>query len=211
MRKRYVIIGIFWVLIARVVDSNAVELGLSREDSDWYVSFNSPEANQNSQTVKNNTETSSYNFSASLGYKPYLVSKFLDNTRIETEVSFNYSAGALGGAGSKVATVGVMENAFYNFDSGNNAYPYVGIGAGVVKTNAEGMENLDARINGSNILPTYKAMAGVLYKLESHPGATVHMGYKYSATALEPTLGSKDISGKDQFSHNIETGVKVVF
>lgn len=210
MKEKYVIIALFLVFVLSIGASNAADISRLQDNDNWYLNFNSAQLKPHNKSVENNND--GYNFSASLGYSPYFADKFLNNTRIETEISFGNHSVSLGGIESKASTVSIMENAFYDFGSRNNIYPYVGAGAGVRKMSIVGIENLSSKGAGAYTIPTYQAMAGVSYQSEAYPGAGIHVGYKYSANDLDPTLSTNiESTAKNSFSHNIEASIKVLF
>ena len=122
------------------------------------------------------------------------------------------SVGDLVAAGQgDVRTIFAMANAFYDFDTGSQFTPYVGVGAGVGFVSVEYEPSAVAIINDNAVAFAYQAMAGVAYEVS--PMMSIFAGYRYRATLdpeVEATLFSAEFDIENRASI-IEAGVRWTF
>lgn len=114
-----------------------------------------------------------------LGYQ------FGNGFRVEGEVAYRasgISGSTNGGASGETNAASLMANAFYDIRTGTKFTPYVGAGIGgaVVTFDNVTIPGSSNRIDDSDLVLAYQAMAGVAYQLDHN--LKLDVGYRYLGT-----------------------------
>jgi opacity protein-like surface antigen len=126
------------------------------------------------------------------------------------------SNGGLGGlrsgqAGGDSSALSVMANGYYDFQTGTRWKPYVGVGLGVARVNADGMSVNNVQIaDDEDAVFAYQAMVGLGYDVTST--GTAYIGYRYFGTE-DPTFtdGSNERFKLPFNSNSVEMGYRYKF
>ena len=168
----------------------------------------------------------------SLGYG------FGNGVRAEIEGNFRQNdvdslsgfPGSLAGrsrADGTVQSYGVMGNALFDFDLGRGSFvtPYIGVGAGYVFHNYDGVRGRDSvgntvTIDGDDGRFAYQAIVGAAFPIAAVPGLAITAEYRFLGT-LQPevdatrrtaagvvTRGSAEV---DNFNHSLMIGLRYAF
>jgi outer membrane protein OmpA-like peptidoglycan-associated protein len=135
----------------------------------------------------------------------------------ENEVDSVTGFGGVTGGNGKVRSYGVMANALYDFSLGLPVTPYVGVGAGYVWTEADGVRgNAGPVVDGSEGQFAYQAIVGAALPLsEVAPGLALTAEYRFMGT-LDPevdasagaTRGSAELNN---MNHSLFLGIRYAF
>lgn len=109
------------------------------------------------------------------------------------------------------ASTAYMGNVYYDFDTGTDYTPYVGVGLGVAHTNNKNNTVLGpVAAKGTDLVFAYQAMAGVEYALDNNFG--IYGEYRYFGTRdprVKDSLGaSHRLSNQN---HNFGLGLRYKF
>ena len=136
----------------------------------------------------------------------------------ENEVDSGTGFGGSAGHG-KVRSYGVMANALFDFDLGQGVpvVPYIGLGAGYVWTDADGVRGAAGpTVNGTEGQFAYQAIAGASLPLyDVVPGLALTAEYRFMGT-LNPevdaragaTRGSAELNS---MNHSVLLGIRYAF
>jgi outer membrane protein OmpA-like peptidoglycan-associated protein len=131
-------------------------------------------------------------------------------------------------ADGSARSYGVMANAFYDFDLGPGSFftPYVGVGAGYVWHEYDGVRMRNANgssltVDGSDGNFAYQAIVGAAFPIDAVPGLSVTAEYRFlgtlqnsidatarSTAGAVTTRGSADV---DNFNHSLLLGLRYAF
>jgi opacity protein-like surface antigen len=109
------------------------------------------------------------------------------------------------------SSLGLMANAWYDFDTGTKWVPYIGGGVGGAQVTAQidSIANVSVGFDESDWVFAYQAGAGIGYKITE--AATVQLGYRYFGTS-DPEFKTGGVTDEVEFqSHNIEVGFRFRF
>lgn len=116
------------------------------------------------------------------------------------------------GDGGGIHNFALMANVFYDYDTGTRVTPYVGLGVGGSRVDADNMRHIavNSVIDDTQYAFAYQAIAGFALKLEGNWSFTAD--YRYFAT---PEVDFETASGAnaktENASHNIMMGVRYQF
>lgn len=134
--------------------------------------------------------------------------------RAEVEIGYRRndvdSIGSSSGAGEATALSG-MVNGYYDFDTGGALTPYVGLGAGVARIEADGYSPVSgSSIDDDDVVFAYQGIAGVAWSLS--PSLALTADYRYFATD-DPSLTTAGGTGVDAEyrSHSVFLGLRLAF
>ncbi len=168
----------------------------------------------------------------SLGYG------FGNGVRTEVEVSYRENevdevsgfglANGTTRSSGRVRSLGLMANALYDFDLGPGSFvtPYVGLGAGVVRDDFDGVRSVSrvapataVNIVGSATSFAYQAIAGAAFPISAVPGLAVTAEYRFLGTLSDDRDASRVDAGVrrtgsaevDNYNHSLLLGVRYAF
>ena len=157
------------------------------------------------------------------GVRAEIEGSYRDNA-VDTASGFGLNANRRSGSAQ---SYGVMANALYDFDLGTTIplMPYVGLGAGYIWQNYDGVQASAA--NGDNIRITgtegrfaYQAIVGAAFQLDSvTPGLAITAEYRFMGTLghdldASSTRGgtiARGTSEVDNYNHSILIGLRYAF
>ena len=139
---------------------------------------------------------------------------FMDNFRGELELGFRTSdVDSVGGtsASGNADSWSAMINGFYDFDTGGKLTPYVGLGLGGARIDADGISPVSGtRVDDSDFGFAYQGILGISYELSEQWSATADYRY-FSAPDL--SFGAGNGTGVDSNfdSHSVMVGLRFNF
>lgn len=111
----------------------------------------------------------------------------------------------------EVSSLGFMANGWYDFDTGTDWVPYVGVGVGTAQINAEisSIGSIPVSFDESDWVFAYQAGLGMGFNVTS--SATIQLGYRYFGTT-DPEFESGGVTEEAEYrSHNVEVGLRIRF
>jgi opacity protein-like surface antigen len=138
-----------------------------------------------------------YNLGAALGWNV--------SPNVSLEAELFYTSSGFSNFDARLETMSVMGNAYYNFDCGWKAMPFIGVGVGGVQVNHN---DKFASTSGSDFVFGYQAMAGFTYNLT--PSMDLLVEYRYQGSGDAHIVDSVHPLGGDQEykSHNLSIGIR---
>ncbi|MEC9346916.1 MAG: outer membrane beta-barrel protein [Pseudomonadota bacterium] len=115
--------------------------------------------------------------SAALGYQ------MESGIRVEGEISWrragadNFAGAATGGS---VSAIGLLANLVYEFDNDSGIYPYLGLGGGLARLNANDLTIAGVNVDDSDLAFAWQGLGGVAFALD--PNLSLVAEYRYFGT-----------------------------
>ncbi len=137
----------------------------------------------------------------------------LDSVRVDTITVAGVVFTALGTFDFEGDTTsyGFMANGWYDFDTGSNWVPFVGLGVGVARLNLDiqSVAGVGVTYDESDTVFAYQVGAGLGYRVT--PTMTVTLSYRYFATKDPEFDDGVDKIETEYASHNIMAGLVARF
>ena len=133
---------------------------------------------------------------------------FGNNVRLEGEIAYrsNDVDGVVGGSWN-FSGLSFMGNGYYDINLNSPLKPYLGGGVGFALFRSE-IEVFGATSGDDDTLLAYQLMAGLGYDI--NPKATITLGYRYFATAEDPTFSVQGFES-EYSSHEFLLGARFRF
>ena len=135
-----------------------------------------------------------------------------------SELEFSYRKNSVdkvrgSSAGGDAKSTSLMLNGLYDFDTGSNWVPTLGLGIGAARVRDSGIGNLTAAgdsVSGSDTRPAYQGIVGLGYKLSDQ--LTLGLDYRYFASLTPEFRTAAGVSvDNDYKSHTVLLGLRYAF